>query len=91
MELCQGRFRVWIRIQFFTKRVVRHWNRPSTTVVMTPNLPEFQKHLDNAVRLRILNGPVWNQKLGLMILVSLFQLRILCDSQHMWNDSLILF
>lgn len=51
MELCQGRFRVWIRIQFFTKRVVRHWNRPSTTVVMTPNLPEFQKHLDNAVRL----------------------------------------
>lgn len=52
MDLCQGRFRLRIRIRFFTKRVVRHWNRPSTTVVVAPNLPEFKKHLDNAVRYR---------------------------------------
>jgi len=47
-----------------------------------PELPEFKKHLDSALRHRvcILGGPLWSQELDSTFLVGPFQLGIFCDS-----------
>ncbi|KAK4816598.1 LOW QUALITY PROTEIN: hypothetical protein QYF61_018646, partial [Mycteria americana] len=44
-----GRFRVDIRKHFFTKMVVKHWNRLSGEVADAPCLSVFKRHLDNAL------------------------------------------
>ncbi|KFO72208.1 hypothetical protein N303_07187, partial [Cuculus canorus] len=48
-KLERGRFRLEIGKNFFTMRVVRHWNRLPKEAVDAPSLKAFKARLDGAL------------------------------------------
>jgi len=49
LKLCQGRFRLDIRKNVFTERVVRHWNRLPRGVE-SPSMEAFKKPVEAALQ-----------------------------------------
>ncbi|KFO84188.1 hypothetical protein N320_04617, partial [Buceros rhinoceros silvestris] len=50
LKLCEGRSRSGIRKNFFTERVVKHWNRLPREMVESLSLEGFKRRVDMVLR-----------------------------------------
>ncbi|KAK4812921.1 hypothetical protein QYF61_001036 [Mycteria americana] len=50
LQLCQGKFRVDMKRNVFTKRVVQHWTRLPREAVESPSLEVFKSRVDVVLR-----------------------------------------
>ncbi|KFO88021.1 hypothetical protein N320_00888, partial [Buceros rhinoceros silvestris] len=49
LQFRQGKFRLGIQKNFFTQRVIKHWNRLPREAVESPSLEVFNRHVDEAL------------------------------------------
>ena len=50
LKLCHGRFKLDIRKNVFTGRVVKHWTRVPMDMVESPSLEVFKRYVDMVCR-----------------------------------------